>query len=521
MVLKKTLLVVIVFFILLAASSLAAVGDDCSVNGDTDCDQTDPDQSRWEVCRNSDNTCQLGLCSDSSSCAAGEGCNPTTQKCEANYCDVNNLNVCKTGWKCDVDNKVCKEGFCKPNDPTYACSPGEGNCNPTTNKCDLTYCYIDPTGNTVDVSCPDGGADNYYGNCNPGDVTKAGDEKCDVTYCDGQNPTCASGFACDTANKKCVQGFCTDDTACDIAKGESCATAGANKNSCVVGFCDEDTDCTGTNEVCDKTTYTCKKAACTDDAQCEEIGKGSCDKASGQCVPTDCSQNANVCSGDELCLSGKCAEAECHANKACANDKVCSSGKCVDKPDTCGNYDKWGKIPEFIKDGKIGFYPIDANNENSCFSRVQTIKKEISTHSAFGGRDCLKFYKGIPIVKFSDTRFDLMGYNKGEHITSKSFKSLPELEKWVDSTDLTVEVEDILYPYQADLNCLPPVVITKATGDFDGDGSVDKTKDLAAVKSAITKDETSRNDFVVFIKSLFQDQDSLAKKLHKYLRQIK
>ena len=64
--------------------------------------------------------------------------------------------------------------------------------------------------------------------------------------------------------------------------------------------------------------------------------------------------------------------------------------------------------------------------------------------------------------------------------------------------------------------CVDKVVIpsvTKAQGDFDGDGKLDKTKDISAIKAKV-------KEFVSYIKSL-KGTDSLGKEIHKYLRKIK
>jgi hypothetical protein len=174
--------------------------------------------------------CSVGEgCKQDSDCVAGEGCDVTTKKCDANECHDGIKNGSETAVDCG--GGTCPG--CPVGDPctTDADCAAPGGCDTTSHKCDANECHDGiKDGSETDVDCGGG-------------VCPA----CGVGKGCAQTSDCVSGEGCDVTTHTCDANECNDgvqdggETAVDCGGGtcpackvgDGCAVSA----DCVSDYC--------------------------------------------------------------------------------------------------------------------------------------------------------------------------------------------------------------------------------------------------------------------------------------------
>jgi hypothetical protein len=206
----------------------------------------------------------------------------------------------------------------------------------------------------------------------------------------------------------------------------------------------------------------------------------------------------------------KVSEPECSDTKACATGKTCTAGKCVvpQKVDFCSSFPSkpYLKVTDAISVCNVRLQKMNVKYDYSNVDTTLCVglykgTTIVSDYGDFGSINIDEDNNGLVSAGWSGTcsneqKNNAKDWNNENPTTLDAAKRCVEEDKKTDPLYLA--------------SCEP---ITKADGDFDGDGKVDKTKDVASIKSKV-------KEFVSYIKSL-KGKDSLGKEIHKYLRKIK
>ncbi|TNE45143.1 MAG: hypothetical protein EP343_28140 [Deltaproteobacteria bacterium] len=283
------------------------------------CDKTAQSQcTDRETCK--DGACQPDPCKNKS-CGAGQTCIGGT--CTTDRCAPGN--VCKYGRVCDSSMNRCIDDPC-----LYTKCPTGLTCR--LGQCIPTSCRVDKdcpgnqiclNGQCVDPKCPDTP-------CAPGELCVNGvctKDPCQGVqcpagqYCRGGN--CINPCGACPAGTTCVDGKCVNDPCANIQckDGEVC-----QNGSCVPECCTADS--------C-KFNRICRACACYD-PPCGGVtcpNGTECNKDTGNCQPPTgtCDVDKVQCSGDDVCIDGKCTPPGCY-NATCEAGKVCLKGQCTDNP---------------------------------------------------------------------------------------------------------------------------------------------------------------------------------------------
>ena len=217
--------------------------------------------------------------------------------------------------------EVCTDGVCVPVSTTV-CEPGEARCEANV----VVACNADGSA----VSRIDCGTDE----CVEGDA----------------GASCVSS-SCEDGQVGCIDGrtryICTDGERTLVGCGES--------EGCIAGECVEQV-CEPNSRRCEEeTVIVCDAAGVSESTircelipECEEAA-GGCACQSGECVPRECTPNAQTCDGDNVvrcaadgsgystietcdgatqCVAGECVAQECEDGNQCVGDTlvVCNDG---------------------------------------------------------------------------------------------------------------------------------------------------------------------------------------------------
>jgi hypothetical protein len=267
--------------------------------------------------------CAVGqTCRTDSDCLAGDGCDVSTKKCDANECN----DGLKDGNETDVD---CGGGTCpgcavgKGCNSDADCVAGDG-CDVTTKKCDANECNDGlKDGKETDTDCGGG----VCPACTVGD-------SCNV------DSDCVAGEGCDVTTKKCDANECHDG----IKDGNETAIdcGGGTCPGCPVGDpCTTDADCAAPGG-CDTGTHLCDANECHDGIK--DGGETDVDCGGGVCpgcaVGKMCMQTSDCASGEgcdvgtHTCDANECNDGVQDGNET---DTDCGGGTCPACPvgDTC------------------------------------------------------------------------------------------------------------------------------------------------------------------------------------------
>ena len=340
----------------IAASDCTTAGDVCTANNcspcasDGECLATGTGYGANYLCVGTPGTCVPGNCRAKGDCTStNQICNTTSMFCQA----------CGADGDCTSEygaNHICVSGVCTAGN----CKTTTGGADPCSGGqiCGVTTPFLCGACST-DVQCQDAAAygPGYYcqsGVCTAGQCRKSSD-------CSGASALelCNASLACNpcTTNAQCVG---------DPSYGANHVCVAGQ---CISGSCATSADCTGTNQLCDGMTHTCK--ACTDDTSCmNDTTYGAahiCLKDSngqnGQCLAGDCHNVSSdcttagqvcnstshtcvgcagsdaTCTGDArygtgtICVSNLCVTGDCHDTSAdCTAGKICG----VSTTHTCG-----------------------------------------------------------------------------------------------------------------------------------------------------------------------------------------
>jgi hypothetical protein len=316
--------------------------------------------------------CVAGTCHDSTTCSAGQVCNPTshtctgcgsgtagdttcqgdarygtTYICQANACIVGN---CHTAASCNNPAQVCKTftcGMCSTNldcttayGTNHVCSGGaciSGACNSSAEcgnnqLCVSHACVPCTAGAAGDAQCV---ADTQYGAmhiCLAGQCV-AGDCHDTSTECTGKGQICGI-----TVAHTC--GSCGSGSAGDAACKADTATYGSGdiclNGACVQGDChDKSTDCT-TGKICNVSTHTCGNcsAGSAGDTQCTTDARYTGDICyQGLCGPGNCHATSSDCTGARAGLI--CGVSTANTCGSCTSDSQCKSDSFYGSTDIC------------------------------------------------------------------------------------------------------------------------------------------------------------------------------------------
>ena len=301
-----------------------------------------------EVCTVGD-VCAQGACAagPTANCSDGEPC--TTDSCEPGVGCLNTSNTlaCEDGNPCTVGD-VCSGGGCAPGSGTFDCDDN----NPCTeDSCDASGgCIHAPVGGP----CDDGNA------CTVGEACAAGScQWLNVLVCNDGNPctddSCHPGSGCVFSPTSAP---CDDQDPCTLADVclDGACTPGPDQLSCT-----DDNPCT--DDLCESgagCSYIANNAPCDDgDActeadiclemeclpgepvQCPDGGGGACvsvfcDSEAGCQLEnnTDPCDDANPCTGNDLCQDGACAgdPVSCDDGLACTLDSCDPETGCINEP---------------------------------------------------------------------------------------------------------------------------------------------------------------------------------------------
>jgi hypothetical protein len=277
--------------------------------------------------------CIVGNCHDSTGCAAGQVCNPSTHTCggcgsgaagdttckgdarygstyicQANGCIVGN---CHTATDCNNTQQTCNNFTCGSCSATADCTNAYGAnhvCN-GSGQCVSGNC-------TSSAQC--GGKQLCIANaCTACTAGTTGDAQCvaDTTY--GAMHICLAG--------QCVAGNC-HDTSSECTGGQICGISAAHTCSACGSGSTGDTACKndstyGTNDICYSGGCTPGNCHATD-AECPAgeicgvstmLTCGNC--TSGSAGDTQC-KNDGTYGANDICYQGLCGSGNCHATSA-------------------------------------------------------------------------------------------------------------------------------------------------------------------------------------------------------------
>ena len=251
---------------------------------------------------------------------------------------------CMDDWTvavtCVAGADLCEDVTC--DDTGNECTTAE--CNPATGACD--------TSNVEDGTECDGGTCSN-GECVAVDLCEGVDcddqNDCTDDVCDPADGSCSNtavdnGTACNGEAGMCVDGTCVETDLCD---GVTCDDTG---NDCTVAMCNmQNGECEVMNAPdgtdCNGGAGACSAGVCLDNSLCDGVDctsandcvqDGSCDPASGECIPgsnepVDTACADGVCDGQGACV-------ECNSAAQCADDgNECTAAACDSNTCSTGN----------------------------------------------------------------------------------------------------------------------------------------------------------------------------------------
>jgi hypothetical protein len=269
-------------------------------------------------------SCGGGTETDVSSCDGAGACKPLSKGCAPYVCSTTAcLAACTTNDDCATGN-YCSAGSCvKVEGAGKACSSA-AECAP-----------IDPatTGFCTDGVCCS------VSSCGSGSSCAAADATTPGACLKKKGITCTRGDECATGH--CVDGTCCDTAcggqceACDVGGSEGTCTPVVGKPHTGRSTCDDkaDTDCAKaqcdgkTRDKCagfaNGGTVSCGVDSCTTDKRFQK--KGTCDGVGGCTVPDPKPCTPYVC--DATSPTG--CKTACTADTDCAADYKCDTGVCI------------------------------------------------------------------------------------------------------------------------------------------------------------------------------------------------
>ena len=259
-------------------------------------------------------TCQAGGCVGSAlvSCSAADQCH------DVGVCDTG-TGICSkptklNGVKCNDANPctsgdACQDGACTPT-AQVTCTASD-SCH-TVGSCDVKSGACSNPAKADGTSCSDG-------------LTCTTPDTCLAGKCSGTKVTCDDKVACSIDSCSEKLGGCTSD------KSQCACTTSAD--------CNDGNPCNGV-ETCNLLTLQCQKGT---DVSCagldDACNVGSCDIATGACVPTlkangTACDDGNLCTQASSCQAGVCQGTNpltCAASDQCHDAGACNSatGKCT------------------------------------------------------------------------------------------------------------------------------------------------------------------------------------------------
>ncbi|MEW5852054.1 MAG: hypothetical protein AB2A00_24915 [Myxococcota bacterium] len=217
------------------------------------------------------------------------------------------LMSCIVDSDCPLD-RYCQTGVCVPREQCAAFCDRDRMC--LSDSCVGNSCFCC----TNDTQCPSLDCDETTGRCTPPD---------------GGGPDCITDSNC-PSDRYCDNGVCVPQQGC----GNSCDRA----RMCISNSC--------TGNVCSNCVTCINDAMCPTGNYCCQLGDPNCQ--AGACVLA-CTDNAQCCDRDTMCLSGICDEGtrtcipqadagpqmQCTVDSDCPLDMYCQGGVCV-ATERCG-----------------------------------------------------------------------------------------------------------------------------------------------------------------------------------------
>ena len=283
--------------------------------------------------------CEGVTCDDTGNeCTVAE-CNPANGQCETSTVD--------DGTECNGGAGMCMDGQCVDEDlcDGVVCEDDNecttGLCNPDDGEC--SYTPVDDG-----TACNDGAGMCVSGDCMDADL-------CEGVTCDDTGNECTSA-ACNVQTGQCEEMDVPDGTECNGGSGACSAGECVDSSLCDGVDCSSATDCV-LDGTCDPASGECipgdnepEDAPCTDGGVCD--GSGACvecnndnqcpddgnDCTAAACEGNQCGQNpvmdgalCDFMGGDGICEAGTCVEAPaCISPGDCDDGNVCTTDDCVD-----------------------------------------------------------------------------------------------------------------------------------------------------------------------------------------------